>query len=102
MPKYSVTKYFGHFSQCWHVQANSEKEAWDIAEKNGSLFIQNVYRKPFPEGNEGFVLNLDEKLKSDQPLSNEQYYQWMKESVDMGMVITDFERKSIDEIVKDE
>lgn len=102
MAKYSVTKYFGHFSQCWHVQANSEKEAWDMAEKNGSLFIQNVYRKPFPEEYEGFVQNLDEKQKSDPPLSKEQYYQWMKESVDMGMVITKFERKSIDEIVKGE
>ena len=34
------------------------------------------------------VLNLDEKVKEDPPISEEQYYEWMREAINKGMCVT--------------
>lgn len=88
MAQYSVTKYFGHFSQIWHIVADSEEEAWNLAERNGTLQYQNVYRKPFKPDEKGDVVDLDKNEETDPSISAEQFYKWMKESADMGMILT--------------
>jgi len=31
-------------------------------------------------------VNLDEKRKEDSPISTEQYYKWMREAIEKGMI----------------
>ena len=85
--RYSVTKYFGHFRQCWNVEANSDEDAWNRAERDGSLQYQSVYREPTDLESKGYIVNLDEKRKEDPPISTEQYYEWMREAIDKGMIV---------------
>ena len=85
--RYSVTKYFGHFRQCWDVEAKSDEDAWNRAEIDGSLQYQSVYREPTDLESKGYVVNLDEKRKEDPPISTEQYYEWMIEAIDKGMIV---------------
>lgn len=85
--RYSVTKYFGHFRQCWDVEAKSDEDAWNRAERDGSLQYQSVYREPTDLESKGYVVNLDEKRKEDHPISTEQYYEWMREAIDKGMIV---------------
>lgn len=73
--RYSVTKYFGHFRQCWDVEANSDEDAWNRAERDGSLQYQSVYREPTDLESKGYVVNLDEKRKEDPLIPTEQYYE---------------------------
>lgn len=87
MARYSVTKYFGHFRQCWSVNADSEEDAWARAEKDGSLQYQSVYREPIDLESKGYVVNLDEKVKKEPTISTEQYYEWMTEAIEKGMVV---------------
>ena len=87
MAIYSVTKYFGHFRQCWDVEAKSDEDAWNRAERDGSLQYQSVYREPTDLKSKGYVVNLDEKRKEDPPISTEQYYEWMREAIDKGMIV---------------
>jgi len=95
MARYAVVKYFGHFRQSWEVIADSEKEAWDNAERDGERQYMSVYGQELKK-EDGYIINLDEKEKNQRPISTEQYYQWMKEAVDMGMVIYDFEKKELE------
>ena len=44
--RYSVNKYFGHFWQCFNIEAESEEDAWLRAERDGKLQYQSVYREP--------------------------------------------------------
>lgn len=85
--RYSVNKYFGHFWQCWNVEAESEEDAWVRAERDGKLQYQSVYREPKDLESKGYVVNLDEKAKEDPPISTEQYYEWMREAIDKGMIV---------------
>ena len=32
-------------------------------------------------------MNLDEKAKEDPPITTEQYYEWMREAIDKGMIV---------------
>ena len=89
--RYSVTKYFGHFRQCWDVEAKSDEDAWNRAERDGSLQYQSVYREPTDLESKGYVVNLDEKIKEDPPISTEQYYEWMREAIDKGMIVRPYE-----------
>ena len=84
---YSVTKYFGHFRQCWDVEANSDEDDWNRAERDGSLQYQSVYREPTDLESKGYVVNLDEKRKENPPIQTEQYYEWMREAIDKGMIV---------------
>lgn len=92
MANYSVNKYFGHFHQIWCVQANSEDEAWKMAEKNGKLQYQSVFREPTDISSKGYIVNLDEK-KEELPIQEEQYYTWMREAISKGMSVTAIEYK---------
>ena len=86
--RYSVNKYFGHFWQCFNIEAESEEDAWLRAERDGKLQYQSVYRKPKDTESKGYVVNLDEKVKEDPPISEEQYYEWMREAINKGMCVT--------------
>lgn len=68
--KYSVTKYFGHFTQIYHVEANSDEDAWNRAERDGNLQYQSVYREPTDLESKGYVVNLDKKKKRRPTDSN--------------------------------
>ena len=85
--RYSVTKHFGHFHQCWVLNADSDEDAWIRAERDGSLQYQSVYREPTDLESKGYVVNLDEKAKEDPPIATEQYYEWMREAIDKGMIV---------------
>ena len=85
--RYSVNKYFGHFWQCWNIEAESEEDAWTRAERDGKLLYQSVYREPKDLESKGYVVNLDEKAKEDPPIPTEQYYEWMREAIDKGMIV---------------
>lgn len=91
--RYSVNKYFGHFWQCWNVEAESEEDAWIRAERDGKLQYQSVYRELKDLESKGYVVNLDEKAKEDTPISTEQYYEWMREAIDKGMIVRPDEYK---------
>ena len=43
--------------QCWDVEADSEEDAWNFAERNGRLQYQSVYREPTDEDSKGYVVN---------------------------------------------
>ena len=88
---YSVTKNYGHFTQIYHIEAESEDDAWLRAEKDGKLQYQLVYREPKDTESKGYVVNLDEKAKEEQPISEKQYYEWMKEAINKGMCVTPIE-----------
>lgn len=81
MKKYTVVKYFGHFKQIWTVIAESEKDAWNNAEKNGKLDLQLVHRHSFPECLKGHVEDANKTIKI------EEYDKWLKEAVEMGMIL---------------
>lgn len=86
MGKYSVVKNYGHFAQTWSVYANSEEEAWKTAEYRGSLIYQSVYKKPFLPDNKGCVKSICGE--ENPPIANDQYYEWLREAEQLGMVIT--------------
>lgn len=86
MARYSVTKYFGHFRQCWELEAESEEDAWTRAEKDGYRIFQQVYGEPVDLESKGYVVNLDEKREANHPISTEQYYEWMREAIEKGMI----------------
>lgn len=88
MAKYLVHKYFGHFWQCWKVEADSEKAAWKNAERDGELQYQSVYKEPKDLESKGHVVNLTEKKEEHTVISTETYYAWMKEAIEKGMIVT--------------
>ncbi len=85
---YSVNKYYGHFWQCYRIKADSKEDAWDRAEKDGFLEYQQVYREEKDLDSPGYVVDLDEKVKEESPISEEQYYEWMREAIEKGMCVT--------------
>lgn len=93
MARYSVHKYFGHFWQCWAVEADSEEDAWLRAEIDGTREYQSFCREPYNTELKGYVVNLDEKEKEDPPISMEQYYEWMREAINKGMYVKPIEHK---------
>ena len=93
--RYSVNKYFGHFWQCFDIEAESEEDAWNRAERDGKLQYQSVYREPKDIKSKGYVVNLDEKAKEDIPISEEQYYEWMREAIEKGMIVTPREYEKV-------
>lgn len=95
MTHYSVSKYFGHFWQCWDVYAENETDAWDNAERTGKLKYQNVYEEPFDIHNKGYVKNMDAEEKEHPPIDIGTYNQWMREAEQMGMVIRPEEYENI-------
>ena len=87
MANYSVTKNFGHFSQIWSVEAESDEDAWIRAEKDGRLQYQTVYGEPTDLESKGYVVNLDEKNKKNSPIPKDKYYEWMREAIEKGMCV---------------
>lgn len=88
---YAVTKYFGHFRQDWRVSASSEMDAWNNAERKGVLQYQQVYKEAFDRDNKGYVMTYKQKIEESKPIDNDQYYKWLKEAADMGMILTPHE-----------
>lgn len=88
MANYSVTKNYGHFTQIFYVEAESEADAWNRAEKDGKLQYQLVYREPKDTKSKGHVVDLDKKSREDPPIQDEQYYQWMREAINKGMIVS--------------
>lgn len=88
MARYSVIKYYGHFRQCWDIEADTDKDAWVRAERDGRLQYQSVYKEPIDLKSNGYVVNLDEETKENQPISTEQYYEWMREAIGKGMIVS--------------
>lgn len=83
-----IYKDFGHFWQCFNIEAESEEDAWLRSERDGKLQYQSVYRKPKDIESKGYVVNLDKKVKEDPSISEEQYYEWMREAINKGMCVT--------------
>lgn len=48
---------------------------------------QSVYREPKDTESKGYVVNLDEKVKEEPPISEDQYYEWMREAIKKGMIV---------------
>lgn len=79
------------------MNAESEKDAWARAERDGSLQYQSVYREPIDLESEGYVVNLDKKNREEFPITTEKYYEWMREAIDKGMVVSSDEyEKALD------
>lgn len=94
MAKYSVVKFFGHFRQDWEVYADSDEAAMEAAESNGVLRYQTMYLNPFTD-QKNFVINQDEKDKTDPPITADLEKQWLREAVELGMVVTPRENEYI-------
>lgn len=95
MKKYSVNKFYGHFWQCFIVEANSEEDAWNRAEKDGKLHFQNVYRAVKDLDSKGYVIDLAEEKYKNRPISQDEYWEWMKEAVEKGMRVKPWEYEKI-------
>ena len=86
MARYSVDKYFGHFWQSWDVNANSKEEAWEIAERKGTRVFMSVYAHPIDLNSKGYVKNMDEYEEANPRMTEEQYYAYMREAIEKGMI----------------
>ena len=95
MKEYSVNKYFGHFWQNYIIEAESKEDAWNRAEKDGKLFFQNVYREQMDLESKGNVVDLEENKKKNIPITEEEYWEWMKEAVEKGMQVKPWEYEKI-------
>ena len=84
MKRYSVSIQYGHFVQIWNVEAESKEDAWDKAESHGRLQYQTVYKDIHPIRN--YVTCLDDNKENDT-ISQEQYNEWLKEAINLGMTI---------------
>lgn len=82
---YSVVKNYGHFTQIYDIEAESKEDAWNRADKDGKLRYQIVYEELTDTETKGHVTNLDEVNKRHKPISEEQYYIWMREAIEKGM-----------------
>ena len=84
MKRYSVSIQYGHFVQIWNVEAESKEDAKNKAESHGRLQYQTIYNDVYPMRN--YVTCLDDNEKSNT-ISKEQYNEWLKESIDLGMIV---------------
>ena len=98
MKDYIVNKFFGHFWQSWEVQAESEQEAWETAEKNGRLSFQNVYRDEMDTDSKGYVVDLDKQREENKPIPDKQFREWLKQAVEKGMIVDDYYQRMINEL----
>lgn len=89
MANYSVTKNFGHFTQIWHIEADSDEEAWNNAE-NGKLQYQTMYRSLTDLESPGYVKNMDEKKEDEKPIPIDTYRKWLREAAAKGMKLTPY------------
>lgn len=89
MANYSVTKNFGHFTQVWNIAADSEEEAWKRAEC-GTLAHQMMYNELTDLESPGYVVNLDEKKKEEEPIPMDTYRKWLREAAAKGMKLTPY------------
>ena len=90
MANYIVTKNFGHFSQTWNVQAESDEEAWEKAEINGKLSYQSISRELLDLESPGYVVNLDKKKEKEPPIPMDTYRKWLREAAAKGMKLTPY------------
>lgn len=88
MAKYLVVKNFGHFTQWWKIEANSEEDAWNNAERDGHLTLQNVYRTPTDLISKGYVNSIENK--DNELIENELFYKWLREAVEKGMKVNEY------------
>lgn len=88
MHNYSVNKYFGHFWQSYTIKAESEEDAWNRAEQDGRLQYQQVYREARDINSKGYVKDMDEATVNEPPITENQYYKWLREAIDKGMSVT--------------
>lgn len=92
--KYTVTKYFGHFSQSWLIDAENEEEAWENAEK-GTMLSLDVYVVPFEK--KGYIVAQGETVSVKGTVSHEWYYSWLNDAVENGMVLPERYLKKLEE-----
>jgi hypothetical protein len=95
MEEYGVSKQYGHFVQVWNIKAESREEAWNNAEKDGKLVYETVYRNIYPIRD--YVTNLGDKTTNDS-ISNEQYNEWLKEAIDLGMKVDKYNGLPFNEV----
>lgn len=82
MDRYAVSITYGHVVQIWEVEAESKKDAWERAESHGKLKYQTVYSDISPASN--YVTCISDKSKNNT-ISKEQYDEWIKEAMELGM-----------------
>lgn len=88
MKKFSVTKFFGHFRQTYHVTAESREDAWERAEVDGKLVLQSCYREPVDKESKGYVMDLEKQKQENPAVPDEVYYTWMREAICKGMKVS--------------
>lgn len=47
-----------------------------------------MYREPIDVQSKGYVVDLDKKKEVDPPIPTEQYYEWMREAINKGMIVS--------------
>ncbi|MGI6069087.1 MAG: hypothetical protein ACOYBE_01535 [Blautia sp.] len=67
--------------------SDSKEDAWKNAEVRGRLQYQSVYHESRDKESKGYVVNLDERRQEEPPVSEEEYYGWMKEAIEKGMIV---------------
>jgi hypothetical protein len=80
--KFNVSKQYGHFVQIWEIEAASEEDAVAMAEIDGSLKYQTIYRDLLPRRD--YVVNLSEGRPS---ISKSEYSEWLEEAISLGMKV---------------
>lgn len=95
MKKYAVYKNFGRFRQCWTIEAESEDDAWDRAERDGYLDLQQIYGHPVDLESKGHVVDIEENKKRNKPISEEEYWECMKEAIEKGMKVRPWEYEKV-------
>lgn len=91
MAKYAVNKFFGHFWQCWELEASSEDDAWARAERDGDLSYQQVYENELDKESKGYVVNISDN-RQQRLVKKEDYDRWMDEAIMKGMIVPDYLR----------
>lgn len=85
MREYTVVKNYGHFTQYWSIMAESKEDAWNRAERDGTLNRQFMYGSATDTDSEGHVIDVEEQTKKHPPITEETYIEWLKEAVEKGM-----------------
>lgn len=96
MKQYSVSIQYGHFVQIWHIEAESKEDALKRAESHGTLAYQTVYKDICPMRN--YVTCIDDN-KENNTISIDQYNEWLKEAIDLGMTVDSYYNLPFNDVV---
>lgn len=84
MQKYIVNKLYKYFWQCWVVAADSQDDAWNNAERFGTLIQQGTYENMEDDKCSGFVSEPDKY----RAMTTTHYDELLRKDIDKGMVAT--------------